>query len=41
MCGKYKGIWEDPDVLKPDRFLMSNVDVKGIDFELIPFGSGG
>ncbi|KAF3665085.1 Cytochrome 82C4 [Capsicum annuum] len=37
----HAGIWEDPDVLKPDRFLMSNVDVKGIDFELIPFGSGG
>nr|XP_016458765.1 PREDICTED: cytochrome P450 82C4-like [Nicotiana tabacum] len=35
-------IWEDPDSFKPDRFLMSNsnVDVKGQDFELIPFGSG-
>ncbi|KAK6773086.1 hypothetical protein RDI58_028324 [Solanum bulbocastanum] len=33
-------IWEDPDCFNPDRFLMSNVDVKGKDFELIPFGSG-
>ncbi|XP_059285807.1 xanthotoxin 5-hydroxylase CYP82C4-like [Lycium ferocissimum] len=36
-------VLEDPDSFKPDRFLMSshsNVDVKGQDFELIPFGSG-
>lgn len=33
-------IWENPNCFNPDRFLTSNVDVKGKDFELIPFGSG-
>lgn len=33
-------IWEDPESFNPDRFLMSDVDVKGKDFGLIPFGSG-
>ncbi|KAJ1387943.1 Cytochrome P450 [Sesbania bispinosa] len=34
-------IWEDPSVFKPERFLTSHeVDVRGQNFELIPFGSG-
>ncbi|GKV04741.1 hypothetical protein SLEP1_g16854 [Rubroshorea leprosula] len=35
-------IWMDPDEFQPERFLVSNkeVDVKGKNFELIPFGSG-
>ncbi|XP_042014161.1 flavonoid 3'-monooxygenase [Salvia splendens] len=36
--------WADPLEFRPDRFLpggdKSNVDVKGNDFELIPFGAG-
>ncbi|CAI9087818.1 OLC1v1021993C1 [Oldenlandia corymbosa var. corymbosa] len=32
--------WKDPEEFNPDRFLNSDVDVKGNDFELIPFGSG-
>ncbi|XP_057781327.1 6,7,8-trihydroxycoumarin synthase-like [Salvia miltiorrhiza] len=32
--------WENPDEFVPERFLNSNIDVKGQDFELIPFGSG-
>ncbi|CAH8270428.1 unnamed protein product [Arabidopsis lyrata] len=36
--------WSDPLTFKPDRFLpggeKSGVDVKGSDFELIPFGAG-
>lgn len=32
--------WENPIEFCPERFLNSSVDVKGQDFELIPFGSG-
>ncbi|KAJ9170153.1 hypothetical protein P3X46_018281 [Hevea brasiliensis] len=35
-------IWPDPLEFKPERFLTShkNIDVRGQNFELIPFGSG-
>ncbi|XP_042048142.1 trimethyltridecatetraene synthase-like [Salvia splendens] len=33
-------IWENPNEFYPDRFLGNNIDVKGQDFELLPFGSG-
>nr|GMC49893.1 cytochrome P450 83B1-like [Ipomoea batatas] len=32
--------WENPDEFYPERFLDSNVDYKGHDFEFIPFGAG-
>ncbi|CAK8562953.1 unnamed protein product [Lathyrus sativus] len=32
--------WEQPEEFKPERFLKSSVDVKGNDFQLMPFGSG-
>ncbi|XP_022970158.1 geraniol 8-hydroxylase-like [Cucurbita maxima] len=38
--GRDKGVWEDADSFKPERFLGSDVDYKGRHFELIPFGSG-
>ncbi|XP_031114322.1 geraniol 8-hydroxylase-like [Ipomoea triloba] len=33
-------IWESPLIFKPERFWNLQVDVKGQDFELIPFGTG-
>lgn len=32
--------WEDPEEMRPERFLNSSIDFKGQDFELIPFGGG-
>ncbi|KAH6785998.1 hypothetical protein C2S51_038453 [Perilla frutescens var. frutescens] len=32
--------WENPDAFVPERFLNSNIDIKGQDFGVIPFGSG-
>ncbi|XP_048329341.2 cytochrome P450 736A117-like [Ziziphus jujuba] len=32
--------WERPEEFDPDSFLRSDVDYKGHDFRLIPFGSG-
>ncbi|GAB4845227.1 hypothetical protein Ancab_040123 [Ancistrocladus abbreviatus] len=35
-------VWTDPDEFRPERFLTThkNIDVRGQNFELIPFGSG-
>ncbi|GLU05700.1 hypothetical protein SLE2022_227830 [Rubroshorea leprosula] len=33
-------IWEMPNCFIPERFLGSEIDVKGRDFELLPFGAG-
>ncbi|XP_038985407.1 trimethyltridecatetraene synthase-like [Phoenix dactylifera] len=33
-------IWDAPDEFRPERFIGSSVDIKGQDFELLPFGSG-
>ncbi|KAI3705808.1 hypothetical protein L1987_76050 [Smallanthus sonchifolius] len=33
-------VWEDPNTFKPERFLGSNIDFTGHDFEFIPFGGG-
>ncbi|XP_071913307.1 geraniol 8-hydroxylase-like [Coffea arabica] len=33
-------VWENALVFKPERFLESEIDIRGRDFELIPFGAG-
>ncbi|EXC17810.1 Cytochrome P450 76C4 [Morus notabilis] len=38
--GRDSGTWEDPNEFKPERFLGSEIDVRGRSFELIPFGAG-
>nr|QNS29961.1 cytochrome P450 [Nothapodytes nimmoniana] len=38
--GRDPNAWTDPDKFFPERFLGSNIDVRGRDFQLIPFGSG-
>lgn len=38
--GRDPNIWDDPDKFVPDRFLGSDIDVRGQNFELVPFGGG-
>ncbi|XP_065847905.1 cytochrome P450 98A2-like [Euphorbia lathyris] len=32
--------WEDPSEFRPERFLEEDVDLKGSDFRVLPFGAG-
>ncbi|XP_065864345.1 cytochrome P450 76T24-like [Euphorbia lathyris] len=38
--GRNGSIWKNPDRFELERFLASKIDLKGRDFELIPFGAG-
>ncbi|RID59490.1 hypothetical protein BRARA_F02715 [Brassica rapa] len=33
-------VWKDPEAFIPERFMDNEIDYKGLDFELLPFGSG-
>ncbi|KAL3739382.1 hypothetical protein ACJRO7_020749 [Eucalyptus globulus] len=37
--GRAPNVWPDQDSFSPERFLRREIDFKGRDFELIPFGS--
>lgn len=38
--GRDPTIWENPNEFHPERFVGKNIDMKGHNFELLPFGSG-
>ncbi|KAH6819495.1 hypothetical protein C2S51_003098 [Perilla frutescens var. frutescens] len=38
--GRDAATWEDAERFRPERFLESSIDFKGVDFEFIPFGAG-
>lgn len=38
--GRDPTLWEKPNEFNPERFIGKNIDVKGHDYELLPFGSG-
>ncbi|CAH8349462.1 unnamed protein product [Eruca vesicaria subsp. sativa] len=33
-------VWKDPEAFIPERFLNNEIDYRGLNFELLPFGSG-
>ncbi|GLJ11716.1 hypothetical protein SUGI_0175270 [Cryptomeria japonica] len=38
--GRDPAIWKDPLTFKPERFIVKDIDIKGRDSEMLPFGSG-
>ncbi|KAI6695299.1 hypothetical protein NL676_023009 [Syzygium grande] len=42
LCTRDERVWSNPEEFEPERFLTAhaNVDVRGQNFELIPFGAG-
>ena len=33
-------VWKDPEEFRPERFIEEDVDMKGHDYRLLPFGAG-
>ncbi|EOA40169.1 hypothetical protein CARUB_v10008885mg [Capsella rubella] len=38
--GRDPNLWENPTQFEPERFIGKEIDVKGTDYELTPFGAG-
>ncbi|CAN6167100.1 unnamed protein product [Urochloa humidicola] len=38
--GRDPAVWDAPEEFRPERFLETKIDMRGQDFELLPFGSG-
>ncbi|KAJ7956382.1 Cytochrome P450 [Quillaja saponaria] len=38
--GRDKMVWKDPLKFRPERFIEEEIDVKGHDFRVLPFGAG-
>ncbi|KAJ3696924.1 hypothetical protein LUZ61_000629 [Rhynchospora tenuis] len=38
--GRDPKYWKDPEQFRPERFINSNIDFKGTDFQFLPFGFG-
>ncbi|KAK4706820.1 hypothetical protein R3W88_033616 [Solanum pinnatisectum] len=38
--GRDPEVWFEPEKFVPERFIGSNIDLRGRDFQLLPFGSG-
>lgn len=38
--GRDPAVWPNPDEFSPERFVGDDVDIRGRDFRLLPFGSG-
>ncbi|KAF2315967.1 hypothetical protein GH714_040762 [Hevea brasiliensis] len=38
--GRDPAVWQDPVEFRPERFLEKDVEIKGHDFRLLPFGAG-